>query len=328
MAMGIGFTFPLQTLLFYAIVSAICKLTKTTGTVSVYGDDLIYPMRIHPYVEKVFTDLGFQLNNDKTFADTDFRESCGGDFFRGVDVRPFSPEGSHQNLSGRKYEAFVYQIMNGLQERWQCESLPKTFAFLEKEVLRVTPLIKQVPFSYPDTSGFRVAHPVFRPDYSPVLCRMRQISPDIPRQTNRTWDLDTGRAISIASPQFCGSREYCFQHLTKVARNRFVSFEQAYIYDYLRAAEAGERSEEFDGVYEAREFGQWLRMELWRGKTGANKWFDDGRPSLRLFPLPKQPRNYRSRDGRRLKRSIAISSCKLTPERITTTRTDSISDWI
>jgi hypothetical protein len=48
MAMGIGFTFSLQTLIFYALIRATKEeLCLEDGTISVYGDDLIYPRSWH-----------------------------------------------------------------------------------------------------------------------------------------------------------------------------------------------------------------------------------------------------------------------------------------
>lgn len=48
--MGNGLTFPLQTLVFYSITRAIGNLCGSRGLISVYGDDLIYPRRVHRYV--------------------------------------------------------------------------------------------------------------------------------------------------------------------------------------------------------------------------------------------------------------------------------------
>ena len=73
MAMGIGFTFPLQTLLFYALLRAIRELLGIDGFESVFGDDLIYDRRIHPIVERIFSQLGFTLNKDKTFVESFFQ---------------------------------------------------------------------------------------------------------------------------------------------------------------------------------------------------------------------------------------------------------------
>lgn len=85
-SMGNGYTFELETLLFYALIRAVCG--KDT-TVSVYGDDLIYPSRYCAQVRSLLRTCGFTLNKEKSFNEGPFRESCGGHFFKGHDVTPF-----------------------------------------------------------------------------------------------------------------------------------------------------------------------------------------------------------------------------------------------
>lgn len=85
-SMGNGYTFELETALFYAVLVAVCG---DDAVVSVYGDDLIYPVEFHAAVVDAFTALGFVFNSEKTFAEGDFRESCGGHFYKGRSVKPF-----------------------------------------------------------------------------------------------------------------------------------------------------------------------------------------------------------------------------------------------
>lgn len=166
--MGIGFTFPLQTILFYSLLEAIRTLTKTQGFVSVYGDDLVYPRRIHRYVSAILPRLNFILNEDKTYVEENFRESCGSDFYRGVDVRPFSYEGRYREHSRTSHAAFLYTVMNGLLTRWDKCEIPKTILFLEKELMSIGDILLVPPF-YPVFSGLRVEHPrVPVPWYMPV----------------------------------------------------------------------------------------------------------------------------------------------------------------
>lgn len=86
---GNGYIFPLQTLIFWAIAKATCKECGVEGEVYSYGDDLIAPKAIASQLEQVFNLLGLQVNKDKTFTHGHFRESCGGDYFLGSNVRPF-----------------------------------------------------------------------------------------------------------------------------------------------------------------------------------------------------------------------------------------------
>ena len=157
--MGIGFTFPFQTLCFYALLRALKQLSKAEGRISVYGDDLIYPVSMHTYVESVFSDLGFILNGDKTYVKESFRESCGEDAYCGFCVRPFSPKGEYRQLGRRSYLPVLYKTYNGLRERWGEEELPITFRWLLTEITRCANTVFQVPTHYPDYSGIRVEKP-------------------------------------------------------------------------------------------------------------------------------------------------------------------------
>lgn len=85
-SMGNGFTFELETLLFYALCKACAGREEE---VSVYGDDLIVPTASVRRVVALLRFCGFELNPEKSFASGPFRESCGGHYFKGVDVKPF-----------------------------------------------------------------------------------------------------------------------------------------------------------------------------------------------------------------------------------------------
>lgn len=86
-SMGNSFCFPLQTLIFLAACSAV-----NAGTVGVdfrvYGDDIIVRKKYFEPVTDLLGRMGFTVNRSKTFSRGFFRESCGGDYWQGVDVRP------------------------------------------------------------------------------------------------------------------------------------------------------------------------------------------------------------------------------------------------
>jgi hypothetical protein len=85
-SMGNGFTFPLQSLIFWALARAICDNDET---VSVYGDDIILPSARSAEFIRLLTCTGFTVNEEKSYTEGPFRESCGRDFYRGIDVRPY-----------------------------------------------------------------------------------------------------------------------------------------------------------------------------------------------------------------------------------------------
>lgn len=88
-SMGNGFTFELETLIFLGIASAICEDSKVGDDVLAFGDDIIIPTRYSKAVVSALKFFGMSVNEEKSFVDGPFRESCGGDFFLGVDVRPY-----------------------------------------------------------------------------------------------------------------------------------------------------------------------------------------------------------------------------------------------
>lgn len=88
-SMGNATTFPVETLLFASVVRAACQVSgRADSPWRVYGDDLIVDQAVAALVIEVLQFLGFSTNRDKTFVFGPFRETCGRDYLRGVDVRP------------------------------------------------------------------------------------------------------------------------------------------------------------------------------------------------------------------------------------------------
>lgn len=89
---GCGFTFDLETIIFFAVGLTSLQLLGITPDVgeniSVYGDDIIIDTQAARLCCSILEYLGHKVNEEKSFLDGPFRESCGGDFFEGHDVRP------------------------------------------------------------------------------------------------------------------------------------------------------------------------------------------------------------------------------------------------
>lgn len=88
-SMGNGFTFELESLIFWAICASVCDVLSIEADVSVYGDDLIVPTDSVALLLESMAFCGFSINKEKSFVTSPFRESCGADFFAGTPVRPF-----------------------------------------------------------------------------------------------------------------------------------------------------------------------------------------------------------------------------------------------
>jgi hypothetical protein len=99
-SMGNGFTFELESLIFYAAAYSVCKFLKLENAViSVYGDDVILPSSAVDLFSSFCEFLGFKLNVDKSyFGSVAFRESCGAHFYDGVDIKPIFLKKIAQNL--------------------------------------------------------------------------------------------------------------------------------------------------------------------------------------------------------------------------------------
>jgi hypothetical protein len=109
-AMGNGFTFELESLIFVSAALAVCEhLGLDTESVSVFGDDIIIPVEgMALYCE--FCDfLGFVVNRKKSFSSGPFRESCGSYYFAGKDVKPIFLKEVISNAKS------IYRLVNSIR---------------------------------------------------------------------------------------------------------------------------------------------------------------------------------------------------------------------
>jgi hypothetical protein len=92
--MGSALCFPTECLVFAACIEYVANRCGYTGrralerTWSVYGDDLIVPSDWSEPVILLLERLGFVINRDKSYTTGPFRESCGKEYYCGVDVTP------------------------------------------------------------------------------------------------------------------------------------------------------------------------------------------------------------------------------------------------
>jgi hypothetical protein len=136
-SMGNGFTFELETLLFWALAKATARLSRMSGEVSVYGDDIIVPVTMARRYMRVLSWFGFIPNSKKTHVTGPFRESCGRHYWRGLDVTPFYFRKAIATLpdminilnrllewDGRGWGFFVTEELYMFWRRWK-EHIPK-----------------------------------------------------------------------------------------------------------------------------------------------------------------------------------------------------------
>lgn len=168
-SMGNGFTFPLQTLIFSCVVRAVYSVlgirpSKTQlrtlvlgkqvqeerrpGNWAVFGDDIIVEKRAYKLLVRLLDLLGFSVNSSKSFSEGWFRESCGGDYFRGHPVRGIY-------VKSLETPASRYVAINRLN-RWSAITgipLMRTLRRLLKSV-RYLP----VPLAEADDAGVKIPY--------------------------------------------------------------------------------------------------------------------------------------------------------------------------
>lgn len=96
-SMGSALCFPFEAMVFATVIFVGIeqqlnrRLTKKDissffGRVRVYGDDIIVPVEFVQSVTAELEAFGFKVNSDKSFWTGKFRESCGKDYYDGVDI--------------------------------------------------------------------------------------------------------------------------------------------------------------------------------------------------------------------------------------------------
>lgn len=120
--MGSAVTFPVQSLIFLGIILGVCtdgspsQIEAMMGSVSVYGDDLIFPTHWRDRLQLVLEVLHFKVNAAKTFTGSNFRESCGVDSFQGTNVTPAYL--SHLAAVGPESVVGMTETANHFYQRW------------------------------------------------------------------------------------------------------------------------------------------------------------------------------------------------------------------
>jgi hypothetical protein len=154
--MGNGFTFPLQTMLFSCVVRAIAsqmniRLGRASGRNAkwgVFGDDIICPTEMSSRVISLLRLIGFRVNSEKSYTERygRFRESCGGDFYMGHNVR-----GVYLKTLDTPQSRYVaINLLNEWSAKWKIP-LPLAIGYLQDSVRHLA-----VPIWAPIDSGIRI----------------------------------------------------------------------------------------------------------------------------------------------------------------------------
>lgn len=138
-SMGNGTTFVVETLVFYAL----CKAVGSDVAV-VYGDDIIVEVEKVAELKTLLHFLGFRVNQQKSFWDGPFRESCGGNYWQGVDITPFYIRATPKAMPD------VCHVINGMAR----VSLPH--GHIWKYLQQFTAGLPLVPYTQDTRSGIHI----------------------------------------------------------------------------------------------------------------------------------------------------------------------------
>jgi hypothetical protein len=199
--MGNAGTFPLETLVFWTLGHA-CRLQelntlslfpewKDLRKVSVFGDDCIVPAYMVKSFISICTSVGFIINEEKSFYDDNgFRESCGGDFLRGEDVRPYCIK-APPTVSHNRLEPFLYIAFNSLYERYKrifgelmCIADMELWRCMVSLFSQYDISVKLVPDFFPDDAGLKMSQDIDRLDELYPGLKLSRIG----KSTNNRYD--------------------------------------------------------------------------------------------------------------------------------------------
>lgn len=140
--MGNALTFPVQSTVFalLAICGVLCaegkmpsyvNVKRAAKRVRVYGDDIIIRTEHVSHVYDWLASFGLKVNQKKSFTTGNFRESCGVDAYKGVDVTPVYVRHWPVNTSGSP--ELVSSLVSSCNQLWM-HGLHKASRYLQEVV--------------------------------------------------------------------------------------------------------------------------------------------------------------------------------------------------
>lgn len=175
--MGNATTFPVETIVFLSLMLALEQLnnapvgtyypwvigSQDTSRFSVFGDDCILPTGLADCFCQVSYLLGFSVNSEKSYLSGGFRESCGGDYYHGCNVRGLYIK---RPMVTKLWclEPWLYTLLNQLVQKYILCFGARDYVYGRQAFSTIVQLFrdyglrfKVVPPSLPEDSGFN--HP-------------------------------------------------------------------------------------------------------------------------------------------------------------------------
>jgi hypothetical protein len=160
-SMGSAMCFPVEAMVFYTLVQTAMhshhgkrptssSIRRFSRDIAIYGDDIIVPVDVADAVTDYLEAYGLKVNVAKSFRHSLFRESCGGDYFNGHDVKPvYAREFPFDDR--RQWTADTVQSWVATSNQFYLKGLWKTTQFIRdmlESVLRC-----RIPRSKVETQG-------------------------------------------------------------------------------------------------------------------------------------------------------------------------------
>jgi hypothetical protein len=230
-SMGNGFTFELETLIFYAVATCCAEYHHLgISEVSAYGDDVIIPTACLETFAEMLEFYGFVLNVKKSHFGSPFRESCGAHFFSGIDVKPIYLKDKVTSIPA------IYRLANAVRRfahrcnlRYGCDArfLP-VFELLKSSVSG--PYRVLIPNDLGDggfISNLDEATPVLARSKPRTLGWEGYIVPNVVEMSKTHLDETVGYLLaSLWQLKASGDLDYGFrEHLADIVLDRTERFE-------------------------------------------------------------------------------------------------------
>lgn len=146
--MGSALCFPVLAMTIWSLlVARFIELgwskDQASRLVFVYGDDVIVPSIVASEAIEVLERYLLLVNRDKSFIDSRFAESCGGDYFDGNDVSPKRLRSCPKNkVLGPEAQASLVEVGNELHQLGYDLAAEELYRVVEEECGRL-------PYGYP-----------------------------------------------------------------------------------------------------------------------------------------------------------------------------------
>lgn len=195
--MGSCLCFPVQSVVFFAL--AVCAIRmqygisrrKALDAVYVFGDDIIVDARYYRALLQYMPTVGLKFNEAKCCTEGFFRESCGCDAFRGVDVTPLRMKAVwyHRRVNANTIEAYV-----GHSNMAYARGYQRVAAFTRQLVETQLGPLPEIPMGWGDRAylAFRRHVSAFQPEGNRI-----RYNDKLHRMEVRGW---TSRAPKIKVP--------------------------------------------------------------------------------------------------------------------------------